>query len=259
MLTRLRLKNIALLNNQNLLFQDGFTVITGETGSGKSIFLECLDLLLGGAQTTTYHQLHNGEGSFFAIEGEFSNNSNFKHWFSKNKINCQDNHFVVSRHWTIKDGRLKSKSSINGALINKNQLFQLRRILIEFTSQGSSYKIQSPSYQLECLDRFGSKSLGTALSQTKNSWIKWQNSFDELQKFNFEYQKIKSTQVELKQLLEELESFNIEDADEYKNLKNEQDRLANTVELQNFSESLLSRLKYGNDEFPSTLDQLGDA
>ena len=259
MLTRLRLKNIALLNNQNLLFQKGFTVITGETGSGKSIFLECLDLLLGGSQNSNYYQFHNGEANYFSIEGEFSKNSTLNYWFSKNKIICNDTQFFVSRNWSVKDGRLKSKSTINGVLINKSQLFELRQILIEFTSQGYSYKIQSSSYQLECLDRFGSNSLETALFEVKNSWMKWQKSFQELTKFNIEYQKLQSKNFEIKELLEELESFNLEDPNEYNNLKNEQDRLANIVELQSFAENILSRLKYGNDEFPSTLDQLGEA
>jgi DNA repair protein RecN (Recombination protein N) len=61
-LTGLRLENIALIERLDLAFQSGFTVLTGETGAGKSILLDALDALLGGAQGSAGARLLRREG-----------------------------------------------------------------------------------------------------------------------------------------------------------------------------------------------------
>ena len=57
MLVGLRLQNIALIESLELTFDTGFTVLTGETGAGKSIFLDAIDFLLGGGKSNTHNKL----------------------------------------------------------------------------------------------------------------------------------------------------------------------------------------------------------
>ena len=71
MLTGLRLENIALIERLELAFADGFTVLTGETGAGKSILLDALDALLGGAQGSAGARLLRHGAARGRIEASF--------------------------------------------------------------------------------------------------------------------------------------------------------------------------------------------
>ena len=108
MLVSLRFKNIALLNSQELAFSKGFTVITGETGAGKSILIDAIDILLGGGQPATSTRLLNSGKESFLIEAIFSLTPEVIIWLKNQEICFDDNEVIVSREWRLKDNRLKS-------------------------------------------------------------------------------------------------------------------------------------------------------
>ena len=258
-LISLRLKNIALLNSQDLPFDKGFTVITGETGAGKSIFLDSLDALFAGSKSPKTIRLFNTDENLSSIEALFSITPSIEALFEKFKIDLEDNEFLISREWSFKDARLKSKSRINGIYVNQNQILELRQYLIDFTSQGFSYKINTPSKQIEYLDQFAFTSLKPSLLEVKKCWILWLNTYNKLKIIKNEYENLKNKYQEMNQILDELEIANLIDPLEEQKLQNEQDRLSNSVALQFGFNKLLSRLNYGSDEFPSTLDQISNS
>ena len=105
MLAKLRIKNIGLIDSLELSFEKGFTVFTGETGAGKSILLNAIDLLLGGNQAINPSRLLSADSDICLIEGSFQRNSLVNSWFKKNDFNFEENEFSISREWRLIDGK----------------------------------------------------------------------------------------------------------------------------------------------------------
>ena len=100
MLTGLQLRNIALIDSLELVFQAGFTVLTGETGAGKSILLDALDAVLGGAQGAAGLRLLRPGCDLSRIEASFEITEPVGRWLSREGLadDGQDE-LIVSREW----------------------------------------------------------------------------------------------------------------------------------------------------------------
>ena len=90
MLARLRLENIGLIENLEIPFNDGFTVFTGETGAGKSIFLDSIDLLLGGTYSSNLNRFKNSLTKPSLIQGYFSMTPLVKTWLENNNFHLEE-------------------------------------------------------------------------------------------------------------------------------------------------------------------------
>ena len=132
MLNSLRLQNIALFGNSEIDFDKGFTVFTGQTGSGKSIFIESLNALLANKKTSIDNRLVVKGSEFSSIEGVFSVLKNTKSWLIKHEFDV-DEELIVTREWRLKGTKYKSRFRINGVLVNRDQISELRSLLFDFT------------------------------------------------------------------------------------------------------------------------------
>ena len=92
MLTGLRLQNIALIEQLQLDFSGGFTVLTGETGAGKSILLDALDALLGGQGPRLLRQ----GSSKGVIEASFSLSPPLQEWLSEQELECDEEELLLN-------------------------------------------------------------------------------------------------------------------------------------------------------------------
>jgi len=99
-LTALRLENIALIDELELRFEEGFTVFTGETGAGKSLLLEALDILLGGGSSTQPSRLIREGAQQARIEAHFSVNEAVARWLEEQRLNSEDE-LALSRDWRL--------------------------------------------------------------------------------------------------------------------------------------------------------------
>ncbi len=257
MLRGLRIENIGLLETLELSFERGLTVLTGETGAGKSILLDALDAVFGGYQGVSATRLLRVGSSSAQIEATFSANPLIQAWFSKEGIELEDEDLTISREWRVKKDRLISRSRINGTLINRHQLAILKPLLIDFTVQGQTYELISSSNQLFWLDRFGDLALKDALEQVKNNWRIWTESCQLLEKAKVESKNLLAKSQEIKEILETLETADLNDPFEDQKLEIEQDRLVNGVKLQEGLISLFTYFKGRTDDMPSIIDQLG--
>tara|TARA_Y100001968_G_scaffold160451_1_gene146671 strand:+ start:14460 stop:16148 length:1689 start_codon:yes stop_codon:yes gene_type:complete len=255
-LESLKVQNLALLESQDLTFDEGFTVITGESGSGKSIVFDCLDALLGGGNTTSNGRLLSSGNDFFLIEGVFSLTPLLQKWLKSHSIYDDDEQLIISREWRVKEDRIKSRCRINGTHVNLSQVMEVRPLLIDFTFQGQSSNLNSSEWQLEAIDRLLGASSSNILNDLKIAWFNWNKSYNILLETKLKYKNIKIEQNQLLEVFTELNDANLEDPEEQEKLKLERDRLLNDVYLTDGIGKIINIFKDGNDHEKSIVDQI---
>jgi len=255
-LTGLRLENIALIERLQLDFAAGFTVLTGETGAGKSILLDALDALLGGLQGAAGARLvRQGTGRSW-IEASFSLTPVVKGWLDLHSFELDEPELLLSREWRLSEGRLVSRHRLNGMVINRSQVQELRPLLLDLTAQGQSQQLARPGQQRLWLDRFAGDTLRPLLAPVAAAWCQERLAAAALDQAKSEQRQLLQDRQRQEQLLADLEAAGLEDAQERLRLQQEQDRLVHGVRLQEGVTELLSLLVDGGAELPSLLDQL---
>ncbi|MDE7414206.1 MAG: DNA repair protein RecN [Muribaculaceae bacterium] len=147
MLEKLTIKNYALIDSLELDFRDGLTILTGETGAGKSIMLGALSLLLGGRADT---RVISDGGSKSIVEAIFTGiDTELKEYFDRNDLEWGDGEVIIRRE-IAQNGR--SRAFINDRPVTLGILSQLAEQLIDIHSQHANARINDPQVQLEILD-----------------------------------------------------------------------------------------------------------
>ncbi len=157
MIQRLHIKNYAIIEELNIDFSDKLTVITGETGAGKSILLGALGLIMGKRGDTKV--LYNKEAKCI-VEGTFAvAKYKIQAFFDKNDIDYDDE-VVIRREFTPSG---KSRSFINDTPANLTLLRELTDVLIDLHQQFDTLDIHNVSFQLRMIDALAGneKLLGT--------------------------------------------------------------------------------------------------
>lgn len=146
MIRSLRIDNFALIEQAHIRFQSGFTVITGETGSGKSILLNALQLILG---ERANFQVIGASRDKSVVEAEIDiQNFNIKAFFDENELDYFDT--TIVRREIYKQGR--SRAFINDIPVQLNVLKQFSSKLIHIHSQYNTLELKDKEYQLRLLD-----------------------------------------------------------------------------------------------------------
>jgi len=257
MLLSLRIENFALIDCLEIDFEPGLTVLTGETGAGKSILLDAIALLLGDKAGGRVLRQGAKRG---AIEGTFSAVESIKRWLTSQAIDgLEDGTVVCSREFSKKGTGLRSRFRINGVLVNRQLLGELRGQLVEMTAQGQTQQLLDPGQQRQLLDLFGGKTL---LNQREAVERAYGHFFQAKQALTARQQ---SEQNRLQRLdfltyqLQELNEAALGDPDEWELLMQEQERLSHVVELQDLSYQATQLLYQSDRDTPAIADLLGDA
>jgi DNA repair protein RecN (Recombination protein N) len=150
MITSLSIENFALIEKLSVKFSDGFSVITGETGTGKSILLGALGLVLGKRADLT--SLKNKEEKC-VIEAHFQiKNYNLIHFFEVNDLDYEDE--TIIRREILPSG--KSRAFINDTPVNLNELQELSKYLIDIHSQHQTQELSDETVQFQIIDSVAS-------------------------------------------------------------------------------------------------------
>jgi DNA repair protein RecN (Recombination protein N) len=169
MLAALRISNFALIDEVELNFQSGYTVLTGETGSGKSILLHALQLILGERAELSVI----GPTSPKAIvEANFSLNESYLSFFEEHDLDYDAN--TIIRREIAKEG--KSRAFINDVPVSLQTLKLLTSRLVQIHSQYNTLELRSKSFQLELIDVL------TGLIPERKSFDKKYASYESLSK-----------------------------------------------------------------------------
>ncbi len=253
MLNSLRFQNIVLFGNLEIDFEKGFTVFTGQTGSGKSIFIDTLNALLVNKKTSIDNRLVAKGSSFSSIEAVFSVFHNTKDWLITHEFDSNEE-LIVTREWRLKDNKYKSRFRINGVLVNRDQVSELRSLLFDFTLQGDIHVLNDSLHQLRLLDSLGLTKIQESIAKVKQDWNIWNESNFNLQQARKKILDSKKDFEEMQYIYDDLDKLELEDPDEQTKLETDQNRLSNLVRLKEGVKSLLIRLNESLDEYPSILD-----
>ena len=182
MLLSLSIKNYALIESLETDFSNQFSVITGETGAGKSILLGALGLVLGNRADLT--SLKDKEQKCI-IEAQFAiSNYNLQSFFEDNDMDYEDK--TIIRREILPSG--KSRAFVNDSPVNLQELQELGAMLLDIHSQHQTRELTEENYQIDILDAVANN--GESVNSYKNSLADF-----------------KSTQKELKQLISEKEAL----------------------------------------------------
>lgn len=239
MLSSLKIQNFALIDYLELDLFAGLNILTGETGAGKSIILDALDAALGGKITAKVMRTGTERA---AIKAVFVANPVLVEWLSAQEIDLiEENQIVCSREITIKSNRTR----VNGVVVNKQQIQELREKLVEITAQGQTVLLGRASMQREWLDSFGGLELITQRTQVSKlfeSYQKARNAVTERQ----ESDRHRLQQIDMLQYqLQELEAADLEDPEELNQLESDRLKLSHSVDLQQQSYQVYEALYQG--------------
>ena len=145
MISKLRISNFALIEHLELDLENGFTIVTGETGSGKSILLNAFSLMLGERASNAVI----GSYSKKAIVELKLNNTELDHSFFE-KHNLDSDKTTILRRELVKDG--KSRAFINDTPVSLSVLKEFTRDKLLIHSQYNTYELKSKQTQLELFD-----------------------------------------------------------------------------------------------------------
>ncbi len=146
MLTRLMISNYALITHVEIPFSDGLTIITGETGAGKSIMMGALSLLLGGRADSRVVRDTTAKS---IVEASFTPTPGLRPLFEANQLDWDDHEIIVRREIAA-SGR--SRAFINDTPVNLKVLGECTSGLIDIHSQNSNLMLRDPRRQLEIID-----------------------------------------------------------------------------------------------------------
>ncbi|KXT75342.1 DNA repair protein RecN [Streptococcus sp. DD12] len=154
MLETISIKNFAIIEAVSLQFDQGMTVLSGETGAGKSIIIDAMNLILGGR--SNLDMIRHGAAKA-EIEGLFSlaEDSPVMTLLADKGIDVTDDQVIIRRD-LMANGR--SVSRINGQLVNLSLLRDIGRYLVDIHGQHDQEELMRPAYHLGLLDSFGDAS-----------------------------------------------------------------------------------------------------
>ncbi|MFM6038890.1 MAG: DNA repair protein RecN [Sphaerospermopsis kisseleviana] len=257
MLLCLRIENFALIDQLELEFGAGLNVLTGETGAGKSIILDAIDAILGGKISSRVIRTGTSRA---LVEGTFSINAILSAWLSEQEIDLiDDNSIIISREITANNNNIRSRSRVNGVLVNRQMMGNLRDRLVEITAQGQTVQVGQSAQVRDWLDLYGGDNLIQKRQQVSVAYSAYQQAYQTLEK------RRTSERERLQQLdlltyqVQELSAANLDDPQEMELLTQERERLNHVVDLQQMSYKIYQSLYQNDAESPTAADLLGDS
>ncbi|WP_165008963.1 DNA repair protein RecN [Neisseria yangbaofengii] len=232
MLLALSLRDFVIVENLNLDFQNGFTVLTGETGAGKSITLDAIGLLLG--DKADYSQVRNGAkeaqlSALFDIGGLPQLQAQLR---EQGLLEDDAEELNIRR---IIDAKGKSRSYINNQAATLAQLKTIGGQLIDIHGQNAHHSLNQESAQRQLLDAFaGALDQAEKVRQQYQSWVAAKKSLQEAQE---QSENIAIERERLEWQFNELTQLNLQ-AGEWETLSQSHDSLAHSAELLQTAEQI---------------------
>lgn len=246
MIQELMVQDFAIISNLTIPFKEGMTVLTGETGAGKSIIIDAMGLLVGGRGSADY--IRDGEEKC-RIEGAFyvSDNQHVAEFLTNNGIEPSDGQLVIQRE-IYRTGR--NNCRINGQLVTTKTLREIGPYIVDIHGQNEHQELMHVQNHLRLLDQYAPK-------EVKKSISLYQSKFNEYDKLKTKVTHLVNNEKEFVQRMDmltfqykEIESAQLVSGEE-ENLLEERKRLVN---FQKITDALKKAYHYlDDDEFNAVM------
>lgn len=237
MLAEVSIKNFAIIDDININFTKGLNIMTGETGSGKSILVEAIGIILGSRSSKDLIQT----GAKRAIlQGVFylEDSSILKGILDEYSINLDSDNLLIVTKEINADG--PSLSKVNGRSINLSMLKNITSKLVDIFGQHEHQSLLDSSNHKNLIDEFGDEELFKLKSKVKNSYREYLSAKKELSGLDMESSQ-RNREIDLLQFqIEEIDEARLDDENE-DNLIDEYARLSN---INMISEAINKSLEY---------------
>ena len=237
MLTQLTINNFAIVRQLEIELAKGMSVITGETGAGKSIAIDALGLCLG--QRIETSMVREGQERAEICASFFIEPTNPAYqWLQEQELQDSDNPSdCILRRVINADGR--SKAFINSTPVSASQLKEIGQYLIHINGQHASQLLLKNDYQLQLVDTFAHHH--DLLAQMREDYRAWKNLQTQVKTFQQKVAENEAKKQLLQYQVEELDEFALR-SNEYLELEEDQRRLSNSEQLTQLSQSALQLL-----------------
>ncbi|MFP1257878.1 DNA repair protein RecN [Acinetobacter baumannii] len=217
MLTHLTLINFALADHLAIDIEQGFNVLTGETGAGKSLLLDALSACLGERTDTNYVRYGSDKADVTAVF-TYQDNSPEAKWLKEHELD-DDSGEIHLRRVIFATGR--SKAWVNGRPSSLSELKELGRLLVQLYSQHSQQQLLEPPYPKHWLDRYSN--FYAEANDVREAYSTWQRNIRQhqaaLDAQATRLQRIATLELQIEELEEVIQT-------DYKEIEQEFDRLS---------------------------------
>jgi DNA repair protein RecN (Recombination protein N) len=234
MLLSLSIRDFVLVDRLDLEFNTGFSVLTGETGAGKSILLDALQLALG--ERAESGVVRDG-AERTEIAAGFTTTSELDIWLTENGLDGEEGELLLRR---VIDAGGRSRSFINGRPAALAQLKQAGEFLVDIHGQHAHYSLLRPGVQRQLLDAYsGSEELARQVAERYRAWQKLEKTCAEAEQHALE---AAAERDRLQWQVSELSGldFRVED---WEALQDEHRRLAHAAELIQGAQQIVATLE----------------
>lgn len=226
MLSKILIKNYILIDELELNFTDGLNIITGETGAGKSILINAIDIAFGG-KSANKDVIKAGADKAVIEITIINKKQKVENLFEEYGIENFGEDIILSREIT----QTSNRARVNGSLVNQEFMKTFRELFLDIHSQHQTYSFLQPKYHIILLDSYTKNTCGELLEKYRteyDSYKSMQNKLEELKKAANKTEE----QIEfLKFQAEEIENANLKETDEDEKLSNELAVLENVEKL----------------------------
>ncbi len=254
MLMSLSVTNFGLVESLELSLKPGLTVLTGETGAGKSIIIEALQVALGGRAYAEYIKSDKDKATVQAVF-ETGSMPHLREILDAAGVECQDNLLILSRQLS-RSGR--NFCRVNGQITTLQLYKQIGNYLLDMHGQHEQQSLLNQARHMELLDRFSGEELlsqKTRLKKIYQEWVGVKKKLDAIKSNRRE----RARQADMLRFqIEEIDAASLKENEE-EELMAEKIKVANAERIAGLAQAGYVALYSGDNYAPAAVDQLGKA
>lgn len=250
MLSKIFIKNYILIDELELDLADGLNIITGETGAGKSILINAIDIAFG-AKTGKEVIKNNADKAIIELT-LLNKKQDLSGLFDEYGIDDNGEEIILSREIT----QTGSRSRINGCLVNQEFMRKFRELFIDIHSQHQTYSFLQPKYHIILLDAYAKNTCGAMLGNYKKEYSRYKDLEAKLEELKNSADKTEEQIDFLKFQVNEIDEAQIKSAEEDEELNNELSVLENVEKLKDLTGSSFWSISGDDGSILDTLIQI---
>ncbi len=250
MLSKIFIKNYILIDELELDLADGLNIITGETGAGKSILINAIDIAFG-AKTGKEVIKNNADKAIIELT-LLNKKQDLSGLFDEYGIDDNGEEIILSREVT----QTGSRSRVNGCLVNQEFMRKFRELFIDIHSQHQTYSFLQPKYHIILLDAYAKNTCGAMLENYKKEYSRYKDLEAKLEELKNSADKTEEQIDFLKFQVNEIDEAQIKSAEEDEELNNELSVLENVEKLKDLTGSSFWSISGDDGSILDTLIQI---